>query len=339
METVTLEKIRPLLPPRALDMHKGRAGRVLIVAGSPGMAGAAVIASGAALRCGAGLAYVSADEALWPIIQMREPCAVCVGRQVLGDADAYDAVAIGPGLGTWLDTELMVARALRDYGGPLVLDADALNVMGRARGGEGRGPEADPPGLCSDEEGQGPEADPPGPRPGGPASSGDDAVPAAGRDARREVVITPHPGEAARLLGVSTADVQADRRGAVLELARRYEAVAVLKGRRTLVAVPSRAAEPGIFENTTGNPGMATAGSGDALTGAIASFAAQGMSARDAALTGVFIHGLAGDLAAAERGEYGLVATDIVGALPLAIKRVMDGGRGAVAPEGRGAER
>ncbi|MDR1496679.1 MAG: NAD(P)H-hydrate dehydratase [Clostridiales Family XIII bacterium] len=340
MDTITLEKIKPLLPPRAPDMHKGRAGRVLVVAGSPGMAGAAVLAAGAALRGGAGLVYVSADESLWPILQTREPCAICVRRSGVEAArgtaeatriesvktlfesdasadgtppnvspfDSYDALAVGPGLGTSDEAERLIDAILKSYAGSLVIDADALNLLARSR--------------CA----------------ALPGNSGNS----------RSVVVTPHPGEAARLLGVSVADVQSDRRRAAGMLAEKYSAVAVLKGNGTLVAVPSRIppqrtdsaasgsssandftvrknkAATELFENTTGNPGMATAGSGDALTGLIASFAAQGMSAKDAALAGVFIHGLAGDMAVNERGEYGLVATDIVRYLPLAIKRVTD---------------
>ncbi|MDR1292041.1 MAG: NAD(P)H-hydrate dehydratase [Clostridiales Family XIII bacterium] len=312
---ITAKQVAGLLPARDPSLHKGGAGRVLIAAGSPGMAGAAVLAAGAALRGGAGLVYVGADEALWPIIQASEPCAVCVGRPGIktgGEAasatqappeapeardpyfGAYDAVAIGPGLGTGPDAEYVVARAFADYGGPLILDADALNII--VGGGH-----ADRSLLSRL-------------LPLLPGSIG--GLPRA--------VITPHPGEAARLLGVSASDIQSDRPGAAERLAEKYGVVAVLKGRATLVAVPRRKDGPGreLFENTTGNPGMATGGSGDALTGLIASFAAQGMNLRDAAIAGVFIHGLAGDLASDERGEYGLIAADIVDALPAAIMRV-----------------
>jgi NAD(P)H-hydrate epimerase len=281
------------------------------------MAGAAALTAGAALRCGAGLVYVSADEELWPVIQTREPCAVCVGRpceKIIQEKDfsqteakpgraarpdfrsdpgfsGYDALAAGPGIGTGPAAEALVSLILRDYGGPLVLDADALNIIA---GGSGA------------------------------------AKPIRAGMASRETVITPHPGEAARLLDVGAADIQADRRGAAALLAKKYGAVVALKGRGTIVAAPpahsGSGRAPAIFENTTGNPGMATAGSGDALTGVIASFAAQGMSALDAAVAGAFIHGLAGDIAAEARGEYGLVATDIVDALPRAIMRATRAG-------------
>jgi NAD(P)H-hydrate epimerase len=209
-----------------------------------------------------------------------------------------DALAVGPGLGTGAGAKALVAHILRTYRGPLVLDADALNII--AADGEYR------------------------------------------RDFAADTIITPHPGEAARLLGCGAADVQADRRGAVAALAEKYGAVAVLKGRGTLVAAPAPVASPPdaplagslpdasrpspssaikLYENTTGNPGMATAGSGDVLTGVIASFMAQGMSATDAAMAGVFIHGLAGDIAVGERGEHGLIATDIMATLPIAILR------------------
>jgi NAD(P)H-hydrate epimerase len=256
-------------------MHKGSAGRVLVVAGSSGMAGAAVLAAGAALRGGAGLVYVSADEALWPVIQTHEPCAICVGRRASCESTGgYDAVAIGPGLGTDGDAAKLVDGVLRNRAGALVVDADALNIIASGRA------QADLSGA--------------------------------------QAVITPHPGEAARLLGVSAADIQADRRTAAARLAKEYGAAAVLKGKGSLVATPSS----DMFENTTGNPGMATGGAGDVLTGLIAAFAARGMSAADAATAGVFIHGLAGDIAADEKGEYGLIATDIVNTLPAAIKRV-----------------
>jgi NAD(P)H-hydrate epimerase len=285
------------------------------------MAGAAVLSAGAALRSGAGLVYVSADKALWPIIQTHEPCAVCTGRPEIktggnrrdisrefADApetrglqpDGYNAVAIGPGLGTGLDAEYMIARAFADHGCPLILDADALNIIAR--------------------EGQ----EETGHRKRSLLSR---LLPLLSQssDAFSRTVITPHPGEAARLLGVSVADIQADRPGAAARLANKYGAVAVLKGHASIIAVPPHGdnvygSAMEIFENTTGNPGMATGGSGDVLTGVIASFAAQGMNSRDAAIAGVFIHGLAGDLASNERGEYGLIATDIVKALPAAIK-------------------
>ncbi|MDR2163311.1 MAG: NAD(P)H-hydrate dehydratase [Clostridiales Family XIII bacterium] len=315
MKYIIPERVAALLPPRDPDTHKGQVGRVLIAAGSPGMAGAAVLAAGAALRSGAGLVYVSADEALWPIIQTREPCAICVGRpggEALEVADecvfgGYSAVVAGPGLGTGPDAEGLVSHIVRTYRGPLVLDADALNIIA------GWPPHAQ------------------GIRSGGEAANG--AIP-HGLTLPAYTVITPHPGEAARLLGAGIAEVQTDRSAAAAELARMYGSVVVLKGRGTLVTAPpclgapesdsqyaqTSAAE--IFENTTGNPGMATAGSGDVLTGVIASFAARGMGAMDAAMAGVFIHGLAGDIAAAELGEYGLVATDIMAALPVAILRV-----------------
>jgi NAD(P)H-hydrate epimerase len=223
--------------------------------------------------------------------------------------DNYDAVAVGPGLGTSDIAAALVAGVLAEYAGPLLLDADALNIVASC-GGE----DACRDGIPGCAAARRPRKD---------GSCVNACIP------RR--IVTPHPGEAARLLGTDTASVQADRAGAAAELARRYGAVAVLKGHRTLVAAPMPArdhgaapvpAEIAITENTTGNPGMATGGSGDALTGLILAFCAQGMPAADAARAGVYIHGLAGDLAAAEKGEYGMIASDIVSFLPNAILKV-----------------
>jgi NAD(P)H-hydrate epimerase len=299
VKEITQEYVKGLLPLPRRDAHKGTAGRVLIIAGSPGMAGAAVLASGAALRSGAGLVYVSAAERLWPIIQTHEPCAVCVGRHIEDGAalGRYDAIAIGPGLGTSDEAAALVGFVIENYEGALVIDADALNII------------ADGGATLSRETPK-----------------------------RNNTIITPHLGEAARLLGVGAGEIPSDREAAAVALAEKYGAVAVLKGHRTLVASSENAdigmdkdmdmsasgsAEKNraISENTTGNPGMATAGSGDVLTGVIASFAARGMSAFEAATAGVYIHGLAGDIASEHQGEYGLIATDIVHALPAAIKQ------------------
>jgi NAD(P)H-hydrate epimerase len=294
LKEITREYVKGLLPPPRRDAHTGTAGRVLIIAGSPGMAGAAVLASGAALRSGAGLVYVSADEQLWPIIQMHEPCAICVWRHIENgtDLETYDAIAIGPGLGVSGEAAALVDFVMENYAGTLVIDADALNII--ADGG---------------------------------------ATLSRKTPKRSNTIITPHPGEAARLLGMSAGEIPSDREAAAAALAEKYGAVAVLKGHRTLCsaaphpgdadAAKSNEAEQrrAISANTTGNPGMATAGSGDVLTGVIASFAARGMSAFEAATAGVYIHGLAGDIAAGQQGEYGLIATDIVHALPAAIKQ------------------
>jgi NAD(P)H-hydrate epimerase len=133
-------------------------------------------------------------------------------------------------------------------------------------------------------------------------------------------IITPHPGEAARLLGLGSPARLRDRAESARELAALTGAICVLKGARTLTALPAG----DLYVNETGNPGMATGGSGDVLTGAITALAGQGLSPQDAAIAGVYLHGLAGDIAAARVGEYGLTASDIAEALALAIDRSIE---------------
>jgi NAD(P)H-hydrate epimerase len=137
-------------------------------------------------------------------------------------------------------------------------------------------------------------------------------------DSAAAKILTPHEVEAARLLGVDAGSISKDRVSAAKELAVRFNAVTILKGCGTIVALP----DGSLFENPTGNPGMAAGGSGDVLTGIITAFAGQGLTPKDAALAGVYIHGLAGDVAAVEKGEYGLIASDIAEAIPTAIKEV-----------------
>ncbi len=258
----------PKLKKRPRDGHKGTFGTVLLVAGSASMPGAAILAASAALRGGAGLVRMALPASLRVPLACAVPCATTVGREPAALRDAVaaaSAVVVGPGLGDTRATRALVARTLRARGVPVVLDADALNVLAPMR------------------------------------------APFA---TRGPVVLTPHPGEAARLLGTTVAEVQRDRLGALRALCRRSRSVVVLKGARTLVGDGAR-----WFENRTGNPGLATGGSGDVLAGLLGALLAQGMTPFDAAVLAVHVHGAAGDRVAAALGEAGLIASD----LPLAI--------------------
>ena len=259
------------LRPRTRNAHKGRHGRVLCIGGDHGTGGAVLLAAGAALRAGAGLvevatqgAHVAPLLARWPEAMVRRTDNVSA---LAGAFDAADVVALGPGLGqgawghTLFDETLDAATAT---GLPLVLDADALNLLA-AR------PRTLPPGA----------------------------------------ILTPHPGEAARLLGTDTATLQRDRSAAVRALAARWNAVVVLKGAGSLVCAPDGL--PWLI--AAGNPGMATGGMGDVLTGIVAALRAQGLGAEDAAVCGALLHAVAGDAAAARGGERGLLPGDVIDSL------------------------
>ena len=274
------EQVSGLLPARDRSAHKGDHGRVLIVAGSAGMMGAALLCADAALRSGAGLVTVSCDPSYFTVVHCRIPEAMCRDRSFTAeDLKRYDAVAIGPGLGSSADTASLLARVLEGCEGIVIADADALNAAASFH------------------------------------------IPLSGNG--RGIVITPHEGEAARLLGSELAFVTGNRVQAAVELAEKNQACCVLKGADTLVADPAGS----LYVNTTGNPGMATAGAGDVLTGVIAAFAAmmnrKELPACSSAVAGVFIHGLAGDLAAESKGQYGLIAGDIVDAIPSALLKVV----------------
>ena len=274
----------PTLPPRAVDSHKGTFGRVLIVAGSKGMSGAAVLCGSAALRSGAGLVTVACPPDIQQIVAMGNPCyttaAIPQTAQALYDtrsadavihlADDADVVAIGPGLGHRPDVaELLRAVLTALPGTPIVLDADALNVFQVE--------------MLSNR-----------------------TVPP---------ILTPHPGEFARMKQLSVAEIQIDREGVASRFAKRQRVVLALKGHGTIVTDGER-----IYVNETGNPGMATGGSGDVLTGCIAAFLAQRMTPFDATVLGVWAHGQAGDFAAKRIGQVGLIASDVVEELPLVLR-------------------
>lgn len=252
------------LAPRPRDSHKGRNGRVLCVGGEHGSGGAIMLCAHAALRSGAGLVEVATRERHIAPLLARLPEAMVheVGDdRAMHDAlDRADAVALGPGLGMREWGQHLYERVIAS-GKPLLLDADALNLLAT--------------------------------RPF--------ALPA-------DTVITPHPGEAARLLGISTAQVQADRFGAIRALVERYACVVVLKGAGSLVAVAHE--PPRVI--AAGNPGMAVGGMGDVLSGVIAALRAQGTSAFDAASCGALLHGAAGDAAAHDGGERGLLPSDLM---------------------------
>jgi NAD(P)H-hydrate epimerase len=286
------EEIGGLLPLRALDVHKGSYGHLLVVAGSPGKAGAAVLAARAAVRAGAGLVTAAVPSPLLPALAAGSvesmtlplPCdeegrlRSAAVEPLLAMAARCTALAVGPGLGTDGDTPQTVRRLVRECPMPLLLDADGLNAFA-----------------------------------GQPESL---------RERQTPTVLTPHPGELARLLGTTAAEVNADRLGAAREAARLTGCVVALKGHLTVVAAP----DGPVAINTTGNAGMASGGSGDVLTGALGALLAQGLDPWEAACVGVFVHGLAGDLVAAELGPEAIPAGDLAAALPRALSTLRQRG-------------
>lgn len=262
VELLDTRELERLLAPRRRSAHKGTHGHVLLVGGDAGMSGALLLAVRGALRAGAGRVSAATRAAHALPLTAAQPEAMFHGVEQAVAADerirAADAVAIGPGLGQGTWARALLDRALRG-GKPLVLDADALNLLGRM------------PQLRL----------------------------------APNTVITPHPGEAARLLNTDTAAVQADRLGAARALRERYGAVVVLKGAGTLVCGQRLALCP------LGNPGMGVGGMGDVLSGVIAALLGQGLTPEDAARVGVLAHARAGDLAAS-RGERGMIPQDLI---------------------------
>lgn len=265
MRRIGASTIARALPRRARDAHKGDFGHVVVVGGGPGMPGAVRLAGEAALRSGAGLVSVATHPSHGGSIVAGRPELMCHAAEEPADIatllDAATVIALGPGLGK-SDWARRLFDAVLERDAPLVLDADALNLLSE--------------------------------RPG-----------------RRDGwILTPHPGEAARLLGSTAADVQRDRRAAVCALRERYGGAVVLKGAGTLIEAGGDAP----WFCSAGNPGMAAAGMGDVLTGVIAALVAQGQSPGAAAIAGVELHARAGDLAAAD-GERGMLAGDVIRAL------------------------
>jgi NAD(P)H-hydrate epimerase len=291
MIDVTTEPL-PTLQPRARDGHKGDYGRVLVIGGSRGMAGAPAMTGLATLRSGAGLVTVATPASTQPIVATFSPCFMTLPLveddygiadyanvvDLVGAREHFDVWAIGPGLGQGDGVTELVAQLYREIPRPMVVDADALNGLAAALK---RNPQA--------------LAKPAGPR-----------------------VLTPHPGEFARLTGAKPGNATAERVEAVAKFCERDpsgQLTVILKGHQSIVCDGQRFAV-----NGTGNPGMATGGTGDCLTGIVAGLLGQRLSPWDAARLGMHLHGLAGDLAAKQLGEVSLIASDLLDYLSEAFK-------------------
>ena len=282
---MALERIEsiPSLPPRPADSHKGLYGTVLVIAGGRGMAGAAALVGASALRSGAGLVRVASPAEVQPTVASFEPSYMTFP---LADDDEgflqFDAAL--PALERLIGSADVVAA------GPGLGQSKHIQALIRWLLET-----CDKP-LVIDADGL------------NALSMQKDLL----SKISRPVVLTPHPGEFARLLGTDIAQVQADREGHAVKLANVSDSlVVVLKGAGTIVTDGRR-----VYVNRTGNPGMATGGSGDTLTGVIAALLAQKLAPFEAAQLGVYAHGLAGDIARDQNGEVGLIAGDIVDALP-----------------------
>ncbi len=267
----------PKLKPRAVDAHKGDFGKVLIIAGSVGMSGAAALAGRSALRAGAGLVRVATAKSALSIVASIEPSYTTIplaedsiGRisakainAILNAVGENDAAAFGPGIGVSGDLQSITQTLLEQEHLRLVIDGDGLNNLSKLKNWPSK--------------------------------------------LKAKVVLTPHPGEMKRLWSrLFREELPPDRKQQAVQLAQHTKTVVVLKGTGTVVADSQK-----VYINTTGNPGMATAGSGDVLTGVITALMGQGLSNFDAAILGVYIHGLAGDIAAEKLGQVSLIATDI----------------------------
>jgi len=293
------ESIAPkhyLLTPKTLNLsfhqrhssaHKGTTGHVFVIGGSTGKTGAAIMTSQAAMRSGCGLVTMGVAASLNAIFEsqcletMTLPfteetpgvLGISAFDEIMRASEGKSCIAIGPGLGTSLKTEKLVLKLIQEMTIPMVIDADALNV------------------LAGNTEYL--------------------------HKAKTMHVLTPHPREMARLTGLSTQQIQADRLAFSRRFAQSHHVILVLKGEKTIIAHP----EGSIAINPTGNPGMASGGMGDVLTGIIAGLVAQNIGLNNAVETAVFIHGMASDLLQKQMGRIGFLASDVINMLPYTIDK------------------
>ncbi|MBP3626603.1 MAG: NAD(P)H-hydrate dehydratase [Clostridia bacterium] len=271
----TIEK--PNFTDRRHNSHKGDFGTAIMICGSYGMCGAAILAARGALRSGVGILRAVICDSIYSPFTAAVPEAVCIpvktGKNGTADSDdnriyehisSGNALLIGCGMGNNEDTLKILEKIIKKADCPIVIDADGINALCRRIN--------------------------------------------IIREAKKEIILTPHPGEMARLCGVTTAEIEQNRIYYASKTAKELNVILVLKGANTIVALPNGK----IFFNTTGNPGMATGGSGDVLAGITVSLLAQGVACEEAVKSAVYIHGAAGDLAAKQFGEMGMLPSDII---------------------------
>lgn len=283
---------------RRLKSHKRDFGHIFILAGCGRFSGAAVLASAACIRSGAGLVTLGLPKSLnSPIIKIK-PLEVMTlplpetkelslsyqaYRKIKKFSENVDILVIGPGLSQNRSTQNLIRKLILKIDKPMIIDADGINALI------------------------------------GYLDKIKKSLTCSGRQEKSKIknmILTPHPGEMARLLNKTTDEIQKKRKIIAMNFAREYNVILVLKGYRTVVADPKE----NFYINKTGNPGMATAGSGDVLTGMIAAFLGQGLNPFSAAKYAVYLHGLAGDLAAREKIQIGMIASDIIDKIPEAIR-------------------
>ena len=277
------------LPPREQQSHKGTFGRVLIIGGSSGMSGAALMAAEASLRSGAGLVHVGFPQSLSPVFETaiweaikhplsEESGALCEAAidEILRiiDEQKIDVMALGPGLSQNKTAQELVIQLIEKVAIPMVIDADGLNALSQTQSVDMLAKMSMPP------------------------------------------VLTPHPGELSRLMSCSIEEIEADRVGKARQFAKEQNVTLVLKGVPTITALP----DGSIFVNSTGNSGLATGGSGDVLTGLIAGMMAHGLENAHAAVTGVYLHGQVADNLVEKTGERAMLPRDLLQELPNVLK-------------------
>ncbi|MDP3261197.1 MAG: NAD(P)H-hydrate dehydratase, partial [Thermodesulfovibrionales bacterium] len=296
-ELIEKRDISLLIPERQRYSHKGDYGHVLVIAGSRGKTGAAFMCAKACLRAGAGLVTIGVPESLLDVFQSRVTEEMTLPLPDKGDgtlsskalekileflSEKADVLAIGPGISITDDTKKLVRELLLNSTAPAVMDADAINSL-----------------------------------------EGNKQIL---KKAKAPIILTPHAGEMARLLRQSSvvsrqlsvkdaeliAKIEKDRINTAMSFAKETGTYLVLKGVPTVIAEP----EGRVFINPTGNSGMASAGTGDVLTGMLSGFLGQGLNPLEASILGVYMHGLAGDIAAKDKGEHSLIASDIIDAIP-----------------------
>lgn len=281
----THDELIKILPNLPRNSHKGSVGRLLCVAGSRGMTGAACLCVASAMRAGCGYVTAAIPESIYPIVAVKVTEAVLLplkenkmgsllgseSNTILERTKKNDTLLIGCGISVNEDTKSLM-KGLISASVPMLIDADGINII------------ASNINILKERKGA--------------------------------TVLTPHSGEMARLTGLSIEQVEKNRADTASSFAKTNNTVVVLKGPKTLIASP----DGRIFVNTSGNPGMATAGSGDVLSGIIGAFLAKGIDPFYAAAAGVFVHGMAGDIMAKKLSQYSLTASDIIMGLPGSLK-------------------